>query len=46
MTGLKSGVMSAIPAHWRMTFTSARKGNSSSMWPIKPSLNSKVEREE
>ena len=44
--GLKSGVMSAMPAHWRSTLKLPMKGKSSSMCIIKSSLNSSVERVE
>ena len=38
MIGLKSGVMSVMPAHCRSRVTLSRKGNSSSMWPHQPFL--------
>jgi hypothetical protein len=46
MIGAKSGVMSAMPAHWRLILTSDRNGNSSSMWAARDSVKSSVERVE
>ena len=46
MIGAKSGVMSAMPAHWRLMFACERNGNMSNMWSASPSTKSSVERVE
>src|ERR1700748_3673177 len=46
MIGAKSGVMSAMPAHCRLTVTSDRNGNISNMCAASDSAKSRVERVE